>query len=323
MSAPSKNPGKLVLAIAMGGSLLLGGSILVARRMPQTDGAAKAPSGSLEQALKDAGRVQALPKLERACGSAPESCECHQTTALTALDANLAERALEALEKDEACVKQPKSQGMLAEALARVGKAEAAKAQVESVRKRDPKDPYAAYAVAYLGYQQGNVIDSIPASVAAIDYGRGSSARLLHALILYNAGQFKLARNALDVLLKLDPSNVDALYNRALISQKLNQYRDAREGYLKVLKLVPKHADSRFNLGILTHSVGAMAEAKHNLARLKAIVGPGDERVKKLEGLLAGPKPSPAAAMVFGKPSASPAKTASPPMAAGSAPPTP
>jgi tetratricopeptide (TPR) repeat protein len=300
------------LAVALGVVLYL--------RSGKADGSGPAGNGaSVVEKLEAAGRPGPAKLAKEAC-TGGMTCACRQATAHAALDGDLHADALAELAADPACEKDPKSQGMEAEALARAGKQDEAVAKANEVLKASPEDPFATYALAHVAWSKGDVQTVLQQAPAAVRRGRGAPAHLLSSLLYFRTKAYEPAKVELQEMLKLDPNDIDALYNLALIAQIENHYREAREGYLKVLAIAPKHADSRYNLGIMTHSVGAIQETRHNLERLKEIVPADDERVKKLEALLAGPPPNPGQGMVLAPASAAPSAAPSPVPAPSSAP---
>ena len=82
------------------------------------------------------------------------------------------------------------------------------------------------------------------------------------------------------------PNDVPALYDLALVDQTENRYHAAREGYLRVLRLEPRNLDARYNLAVLTQSIGARAEAQHHVAEFEKVAPPGDTRAVALKQLV-------------------------------------
>lgn len=296
--------GRFVAVIGVGLAIALG--VVLFLRFGKSDvRRAAGQTGNVAEALESRGRALGAKRVREACASSA-TCACRQVTAHAALDADLHAEATASLASDPACAKEPKSQGMEAEALSRAGKHDEALAKANGVLKASPEEPFATYALAHASWGKGDALTAVQEATNAIRRGRGAPAHLLMALIHFRAKGYDAARVELEQMRKLDPNDVDALYNLALLAQIQNRYREAREGYLKVLQVAPKHADSRYNLGVLTHSVGALDETRHNLEQLKAIVAADDERVKKLEALLAGPPPNPGGGMVMAPGSAVP-----------------
>jgi len=300
----SGGQGTLIALVVAGLAVALG--VVFYLRSGRTDGARPAgQTGDVVAKLEAAGRSLGAKNVREAC-SGGMTCACRQATAHAALDADFHAEASAALAGDPACAKDPKSQGMEAEALARAGKQDEALAKANEVLKASSEDAFATYALAHAAWSKGDAPAAVQEATNAIRRGRGAPAHLLVSLTHFHAKGYDAAKAELEQMLKLDPNDIDALYNLALIAQLQNRYRDAREGYLKVLAIAPKHADSRYNLGVMTHSVGALQETQHNLERLKEIVPADDERVKKLETLLAGPPPNPGGKMVLAPASADP-----------------
>lgn len=286
---------RTAIALMLAGLAIAVGVVLYLRSSPPGPSRPAGRAGNLVEMLESKGRKAAAEKVRAECASGM-TCGCRQASAAAALDADLHAEASTAFDGDAECAKQPASRGMLAEALARAGKPDEAVAKANELVASGAQDPYATYALASASMAKGDNGAALRDAALAVSRGRGAAAHLLAAVIHHRAGAYDDAKRELDAMLKLDPNDIDALYNLALIAQLQNRYRDAREGYLKVLTVAPKHADSRYNLAILTHSVGAVQESRHNLEALKAIVPANDERVVKLEALLAAQPAAPAAA---------------------------
>ena len=310
-AAPSRRQGSAIAVLAAG--LVIALLAVVAFRAGKSRSAPTggAGAGDLLVKLETSGRSSAAKRVREACSTAT-TCACRQASAHAALDADLHAEALAALGGDPACEADAKSRGMAAEALARAGKHDEASSRAAEVLKASPEEPFATYAVAHVAWSKGDAHTTIEHATQAVRRGRGAPARLLVSLFHFRAKGYEAAKYELEEMLKLDPNDVDALYNLALIAQLQNRYHEAREGYLKLLQVAPKHADSRYNLGVMTHSVGALQETRHNLERLKEIVAADDERVKKLEALLAGPPPNPGGRMVMAPGSGAPPGSAAP-----------
>src|SRR5690606_29893059 len=223
----------------------------------------------LTDRLRSEGRRRARASLEEAC-SEKLSCKCSKTQIKEALNANLHEMAISLLDESE-CQDLP--EGMRAEALARAGKFQEAKALAEKLIGTSPGDPFALYTLAHAAHFSDAPALALELIQAASAAGRGAPSHLLAFLHHYNQGAWEEAQKAVEHILELDETDPEGLYNLALIHHKRDDYPRAREGYLKLLSVVPEHANARYNLGLLTHSVGALDEAKHNLAKLIAILG--------------------------------------------------
>lgn len=283
------------VAFLLVGLLVAGGAALYFRSKGDSPRATGSAADVISKLEAD-GRPGPAKRVKEACG-AGVSCACRQATAHAALDGDLHAEALAVLAQDPACGAEIKSQGMQAEALARSGKSDDAVAKANDVLKSSAEDPFATYALAVNAVVRRDSQTALREAAAAARRGRGGAAHLVAALVYFHEKSYDAAKVELNRMLELDASDLDALYNLAVIAQMQGRYRDAREGYLKVLQQAPKHADSRYNLGVMTHSIGALDETRHNLARLKEIVPSDDARVKQLELLLAAPPPSPGGGM--------------------------
>lgn len=228
-----------------------------------------------------AAEIELASKKQSACGGV-------RLAATRGLDADQGSSVIELIDRArKACPNLNTPGGMLAEARARSGQGEAAASATREALQLDPRDAYALYADALLGWRAARP-DALERAERAVSAGRGASALLLQGLIAYAANRLDVAESAFQRSLRDDPEDVDALYNLALVRQRQNRYLEAREGYLKVLRLRPAHAGARFNLGVFAHSIGAKEEAQHHLAKLRASA-PNSPLVAQLEALLARP----------------------------------
>jgi tetratricopeptide (TPR) repeat protein len=298
--APREGSGAGLIAWVVAGLVIAVGGGLYFKSKKAEPARPSGVIGSVVGALDSAGHVTGAKRVREACAAAND-CGCRQATARAALDANLHAEALAVLAGDATCAKQDGSRDLESEALARAGRCPEA-ISLAAERIKAGKAPHSHYALAHCAYATGDAVMAGTEAAVAAEEGRGGAAQLLLGLIQYRAGNWAQAKIAFEKMLALDPDDLDAVYNLALIAQNQNRYRDAREGYLKVLKLSPRHTDARFNLGLLTHSVGAVEEAKHNLEELQKIAPPGDDRVSRLQAVLATPAPPPHANPVVAPP---------------------
>ncbi len=86
-------------------------------------------------------------------------------------------------------------------------------------------------------------------------------ANLEYGVALQHAGQWELARDALQRCLHLDPKQVDAWFTLGLVQQDLRVWADAAEAFEQVLVLRPDLAEAAVNLGIVLQDSGAPDEA--------------------------------------------------------------
>ena len=217
--------------------------------------------------------------------SRQNACDGAERAAIRGLDADQGTTVLPLLERaTRSCRKLPFALGLHAEALARSGNL-GADADASRALAANPSDPYALYAGALLAWRAKRP-DASELAEQAVGAHRGASAQLLKGLIAYDAGKLDSAEQAFRAALAEDPSNVEAVYDLALVEHRAQRYLPAREGYLRVLKLAPDHADARFNLALLAHSIGAEAEARHHLEKLRSS-SKDAAQVARLEAALA------------------------------------
>jgi len=224
-----------------------------------------------------------LARLERDCQEL--SCACALASARAAFDVDAPREASRVLTAARGTCSVSALAGPHAELLARQGESAMARAAAERALLQSPADGCALYALAWELLRAGQRQQALGYAMRSTQAGRGSAAIDLEGTIAYGDGQLVLAASAFQRAVELEPNDVDALYNSALVAQRQNRYRDARENYLKVTRLDPKHQNARYNLAILTQSVGAQAEARHHLERF-AELAPADTRVASLRALI-------------------------------------
>lgn len=222
--------------------------------------------------------------LAQSCPSGGErDCACRKRALLGAFErpVDLGAAAELARQSEGECAELV---GSMAEALARLGRAEEATAAALEALARAPRSAYAAYAQALTLYRRNQRETAREAANRAASFGRGAAADVLLGMIEYDAKNFDEAAKLFTRAMKADPTNSDAVFNLGVLHQRRNEYRLARESYLKTLALNPAYHDARYNLAILTLGVGATSEARHHFEKLKASAGPNDPRVSRLAG---------------------------------------
>ena len=255
------------------------------------------PLQKIEAHLAVGRRPKWLAELRAACRD--RDCACAKKAAAIGLDAEASDVVLGLVGAAKKCA-PGEFDGIVAEALVR--KVDSAKGleQASKVLARSAEDPHALYARALSSYRARAFAPAMALAEASERAGRGWSATLLVGLIAYEAGDFERSKRAFRELLRLDPSDVDAVFNLGVAAQKEGRYGEARSSYLRVTRLRPGHADARHNLALLAHSAGALDEAKHHFEQFQR-VSPRDPRSERLRAMLATPPPhgpalSPAAA---------------------------
>lgn len=251
-----------------------------------TDGVARATS-------QVAARLTAKHRLswarEVSAASAKDACAGAERAVSRGLDADVSLEVLALLEVSaKRCQKLASQRGLRAEALARAGQTQPSEREASEVLKSAPRDAHALTALALSQWQRKRFSEALAQIQLALEAGRGASAYSIKGLLAYGAGQLDLAEASFRRLLELEPDDAVGTYHLALIQQRLGRYHAAREGYLKALRLDPTRSEARFNLAVLAHSIGAKDEAKHHLAKLRAM-SVDAAQVAKLEALLAQP----------------------------------
>lgn len=274
---------------------LIGGFALNRPSAARPEGAAAEERGLfVVETLRRRGYRDDAARLEESCADAGREEACLEATLILALNRKLHAEALDLLNALTGDIGETAYRGMRAEALARSDRPD--EAWTVLAASSEGTDPFAEYARGYLAYRAGDSAAAKGHLERAIELGRKAPAHLLSALVAFQEGDFDRARRHSEFAVKLDPSDVDAAYNLAVLDQRDDRYHAAREGYLRALRLDPTHQGARYNLTLLTHGAGAGPEARHNLEKFRGLVGNDDPRVHALESLLGPPPPIPAKA---------------------------
>ena len=93
------------------------------------------------------------------------------------------------------------------------------------------------------------------------------------ALLLDHSGDHEGALEALDSCLEQDPENVQVLVNRGAILGMLNRYVDAESNLREAVRIDPANAEGHFNLGIVSVRRALWAEAVPYLRRAVELDG--------------------------------------------------
>ena len=125
----------------------------------------------------------------------------------------------------------------------------------------------------------------------AIQLGWERDPSVYLAARLIKSGDLDGAAALLDPLIAADPDDADARYDRALVAERRNDFAKAREGYLATLAIDPKQLFARYNVALLSWRTGAAADAQYHLERFRASF-PGDPRGDQLARILASKPPS-------------------------------
>jgi tetratricopeptide (TPR) repeat protein len=224
----------------------------------------------------------------RACVTAnPDACGCALPLLEGALERGAyAEAGAVLVRAAPRCRESPRAPGMLAEALAGGGDPAAARQAADIALAKDRGDAHALYAKALLAKRDGDATLARHLLERAIVAGRGGRARVDLGALLFKAGELAGARRLFEAALHDNPSDVPALYDLALVDQTENHYHAAREGYLHVLRVEPKNLDARYNLAVLTQGIGARSEAQHHVAEFEKAAPRDDARVAVLKQLV-------------------------------------
>ncbi|MCX7830221.1 MAG: sulfatase-like hydrolase/transferase, partial [Acidobacteria bacterium] len=135
--------------------------------------------------------------------------------------------------------------------------------------------------------QRGKYYESLPYYEEFIKkYPYASIILLEKAIILYNIGKIKEAKEAIKISLLLDPKNSAAYINLGNIYIMEKNYKKAEESFLMCLKL-EEETEAFLNLGLLYHYyLSDKSKAKFYLKTFIA-KAPNDPEKEKIERLLA------------------------------------
>jgi tetratricopeptide (TPR) repeat protein len=194
-------------------------------------------------------------------------------------------------QSDSRCAGTPGFRGFKAEALARIGSADAKVAIAEALRDK-ADDPHALFAQAYQAVLSGDAGSIAGLLDQAERAGRGAAIDTLRGVWQLKSRHTEPAKASFERAIAADPSEVDALYNLAAIEATRGVYNRPRGLLLKVLKLRPDHLDARFALASLTFRAGATSEANRHATLLEATAPTGDARVIRLRELMKAPRPA-------------------------------
>lgn len=82
------------------------------------------------------------------------------------------------------------------------------------------------------------------------------------AVSSHKKGNLRNAALLYSVLLKAQPSHIDAQYNLAMIMADLGRLDDAELGYRRAIAMKPDHSDAHNNLGLVLQKMGRLDEAE-------------------------------------------------------------
>ena len=184
-----------------------------------------------------------------------------------------------------ACPQRPAVHALYAEVLATRGELPGAEREVRRALDLGGDVGRLDYVRAIALERAQRYVEARAQAERAIAEGAGHDAELLAAALAIVAGEFDAAERRLAPLIAADASDVDALYDRALIADRRNDYNRARQGYLAVLQLDARHPSARYNLSALTFRAGATDEARHHAQEFLARF-PDDPRRSQLASLV-------------------------------------
>lgn len=237
--------------------------------------------------LRSHGDPSAAISVLKAClRTNTRACDCASGVAENAVDIGRYADARSSLESTVTCSGSARRLALMAEALIGTRALDEGLREAELALSQDELEAHALYARAWARELKGDVANARNDAKRAVELGRGTPARLLYGVLLFNAGELDLAAEQFQNVASADPASVQAVYDLALIAQRRDQYREAREGYLRTLRMDPNLSDARYNLVVLTHDHGATLEAQHHVDEF-AKAYPNDPRIATLRGILA------------------------------------
>ena len=111
--------------------------------------------------------------------------------------------------------------------------------------------------------------DSLLKATNEMEYHPDSvDLRLKRAGINLLLEEWQKAKDDYDLILRLEPENVAALYFRAYANERLHRYGFARLDYESVLRLVPGNFEARLGLALLNQKARHFTEALDQLNQL-------------------------------------------------------
>ena len=109
---------------------------------------------------------------------------------------------------------------------------------------------------------------------------KGSTVEL--GLLYYKKHDFDKEAVEYKEILKVDPENVDALYNLAWNLESHGKYKDATPMYEKALKLAPDDTEILYQLGLSYLAQGERGKAIDMYGRLRNYDSGNDELLRRL-----------------------------------------
>ena len=104
--------------------------------------------------------------------------------------------------------------------------------------------------------------DSLEVVKEQIEFNPDSvDLRLKKASLNIQLGQYEYAKYEYDLVLRMAPTNLAALFYRAYVNMKMRRYTFARSDYNKLLTIVPGNYEARLGLAVLNQREGKYTEA--------------------------------------------------------------
>ncbi|MDE2125739.1 MAG: tetratricopeptide repeat protein [Armatimonadetes bacterium] len=139
----------------------------------------------------------------------------------------------------------------------------AAAPQFAAAEHLAPDNPRAQLDYAAILDAAGKYAEALVHAEKASALSHGSlQAELLVAGIQYHQKDFNGALKVYDGIVKQDPRNANAMFNRALILQRLGRVQEAITAYINVLEVAPNLDAAHLNMGQLYSAIGNGAAAR-------------------------------------------------------------
>lgn len=113
------------------------------------------------------------------------------------------------------------------------------------------------------------LVDSLEVLKEQIEYTPDSlDLHLKKASINIQLGQWEYAKYEYDMILKMYPNNLSALFFRAYVNMRMRRYTFSRSDYNKLLTIVPGNYEARLGLALLNQREGRYTDALDILNRM-------------------------------------------------------
>ena len=152
------------------------------------------------------------------------------------------------------------------------GKLQEAEARYRNILSAYPEHPDCKHFLGVLRFQQGRNVEALEYISSALKLQPGNIAALAnYALVLVTLGRLEQALASYDRALAIEPDYVDALVNRGNILLELKRLDEALASYDKALAIKPGYVDLLKNRAIVLVKLQRLDEALANYDKALAI----------------------------------------------------